>query len=387
MSNLGGTFRGSGSSTDGGGCIAAGPVSSGEAKKKKNKKNKKNKAPNSRVERAVEKQDKAAVMTAEVNAYLMSEDGGFMEAEAQLERTGKVTQGELVSNVALSVGQQALTLQLDQLGPYGVDWSRNGRYLLLAGAKGHLSLLNVQKPSLETEVTVNETVRDACFLHNESLFAAAQRKHVYIYDRDGVELHCLRNHVEPARLAYLPYHFLLASVGRTGYLKYQDVSTGLLVAEHRTRLGACEVLCHNSSNAVAHCGHGNGTVTLWSPALSTPLVKMLCHRGPVGAVCVDPSGSYMCTAGVAAEGGGGGGGGMGNGGFKVWDLRMYREVHAYRTARPVTSMEVSQRGLLAVGFGSHVQVWRDALRQKVRRRRTRRKQRKQGVTRNGMAGR
>ncbi len=33
-----------------------------------------------------------------------------------------------------------------------------------------------------THIQVKETVRDVCFLHNETLFAAAQRKYVYIYD-------------------------------------------------------------------------------------------------------------------------------------------------------------------------------------------------------------
>jgi hypothetical protein len=42
----------------------------------------------------------------------------------------------------------------------------------------------------------------------------------------GLELHVLKNHVEPARLEFLPYHFLLASVGKTGHLNYQDTSTG-----------------------------------------------------------------------------------------------------------------------------------------------------------------
>lgn len=31
----------------------------------------------------------------------------------------------------------------------------------------------------------------------------------------------MRNHIEVNRLTYLPYHFLLVSVGNAGYLKYQ----------------------------------------------------------------------------------------------------------------------------------------------------------------------
>lgn len=55
-------------------------------------------------------------------------------------------------------------------------------------------------------------------------------------------MHCLREHVEPRRLEFLPYHFLLGSVGRTGYVKYTDISTGQLVAEMGSKLGACDRL-------------------------------------------------------------------------------------------------------------------------------------------------
>ena len=38
----------------------------------------------------------------------------------------------------------------------------------------------------------------------------------------------------------------------------QDTSTGELVAEHRTKLGSCEVLRQNPYNAVVSLGHSNG---------------------------------------------------------------------------------------------------------------------------------
>lgn len=65
------------------------------------------------------------------------------------------------------------------------------------------------------------------------------------------------------------------------------------MAEHRTGLGNCEVFTQNPSNAIMHLGHANGIVTLWSPTCSTPLVKMLCHRGPVKALAIDRSGKYV----------------------------------------------------------------------------------------------
>lgn len=77
-----------------------------------------------------------------------------------------------------------------------------------------------------------------------------------------MELHVLRNHIQPTTLEFLPYHFLLVSVGNAGYLKYQDTSTGALVAEHRTKLGACRVMRQNPWNAVVCCGHANGTTVV-----------------------------------------------------------------------------------------------------------------------------
>lgn len=58
----------------------------------------------------------------------------------------------------------------------------------------------------------------------------------------------------------------------------QDTSTGQLVAQHRTRLGPCGVMAQNPWNAVLQLGHANGTVTCWTPNLSTPAVRLLAHR-------------------------------------------------------------------------------------------------------------
>ena len=53
----------------------------------------------------------------------------------------------------------------------------------------------------------------------------------------GMELHCLKKHVEPRRLQFLPYHFLLVSVGERGQLVYQDTSTGGMVFNAPTKMG------------------------------------------------------------------------------------------------------------------------------------------------------
>jgi len=58
------------------------------------------------------------------------------------------------------------------------------------------------------------------FLQDHSFFAVAQKKYVFIYDHDGVEIHRLKAHIEPTRLEFLPYHWLLASVVRLIHLSF-----------------------------------------------------------------------------------------------------------------------------------------------------------------------
>jgi U3 small nucleolar RNA-associated protein 7 len=65
---------------------------------------------------------------------------------------------------------------------------------------------------LGCELQLNETVRDVKWLHNNQYFAVAQKKYVYIYDHNGVELHTLRKHQEVSHMEFLPYHYLLATI-------------------------------------------------------------------------------------------------------------------------------------------------------------------------------
>ncbi len=300
----------------------------------------------------VEKKYRDAALEAARSEMLLPQEAGYLEAEGPLEQTWRLTQRELKKHVDVQTAAQMFALDLPALGPYTLDWARNGRHLLLGGRQGHVAVIDALRMDVTRELHLREAVRDVSFLHHEGMFAVAQKKYVYIYDNQGLELHCLRGHIDPLHLQFLPYHFLLASVGRAGWLKYQDVSTGQLVAEYGTKKGACQALRQNPHNAVLHLGHGNGVVSLWSPTMGQPLVSMLCHRGPVTALAVSRDGGYVASAGMDGE-------------VKVWDLRMYKQLHYYQFTAPPSSVDISQRGLLAVGFGSHITVWKDALVRKV----------------------
>lgn len=58
----------------------------------------------------------------------------------------------------------------------------------------------------------------------------------------------------------------------------QDTSTGQIIAQHRTKMGTCDVMRQNPWNGVMQLGHANGVVSMWTPNITTPVVRMLCHR-------------------------------------------------------------------------------------------------------------
>ncbi|CAI6095326.1 unnamed protein product [Clonostachys chloroleuca] len=286
-----------------------------------------------------------AILKAKDAEILLENTGGFLEPEHELERTYKVRQDEIVNDIALETAKKRFELKLDALGPYVFDYSRNGRELLLGGRKGHVAAMDWREGKLTCEVQLGETVRDVKWLHNNQYFAASQKKNVYIYDRNGVELHCLKRHQEVTHMEFLPYHFLLGTIGTTGVLKYQDVSTGQLVAEVPTKLGQPVSLGQNPYNAILHVGHQNGAVTLWSPNSQEPLVKLLAHRGPVRSLAMDREGRYMVSTGQDMK-------------MAVWDIRMFKEVNSYFTRQPATSVAISDSGLTAVGWGTQTSIWK-----------------------------
>ena len=105
-------------------------------------------------------------------------------------------------------------------------------------------------------------------------------------------------------------------------------------------------MCQNPHNAVIHLGHQNGTVTLWTPNLPHPAVRLLAHLGPVASVSVDPStgGRYMATAGQ-------------DGTVKVWDCRNWKgAVRTWNARGGSAVLEWSQKGALAVATGGSVNV-------------------------------
>merc|ERR1712100_297188 len=101
----------------------------------------------------------------------------------------------------------------------------------------------------------------------------------------------------------------------------------------------------NPRNAVIHTGHSNGQVAMWTPNVPEPVVKMFAHAGHVTSIGVHDN--YMVTSGV-------------DGLWKVCDLRKYESLHAFRSkGHAVADVDISMNGLVAVGYGCHMEVWKD----------------------------
>ncbi|WWC61436.1 uncharacterized protein I303_104020 [Kwoniella dejecticola CBS 10117] len=297
----------------------------------------------------------AQVERNEVNEWLhkavSGSKGGIEVEEEEGERTWRVKQKEIEESVGQASRKKKFDLKFEGMGSYKVDYTRNGRHLAIASSSGHVATFDWQAGKLHSEIQLKESVRDIKFLHSEDFYAVAQKRYVFIYDQNGVELHKLKQHIDPTYMEFLPYHYLLTTVGHAGYLKYHDTSTGVMLTQIPTHLGSPHSMAQNPHSAIIHLGHANGTMTLWSPNMTTPHVKLLAHRGPVNGIAVDPSegsaGRYVATSGM-------------DGMVKLWDGRMWgKELRSWHVRNQITNLAYSGMGMLSVGGKSGVTIYRD----------------------------
>jgi U3 small nucleolar RNA-associated protein 7 len=159
---------------------------------------------------------------------LLPNEAGKMEVEGNMDRTWRISQDEIVSSIGVEAGRSRKEFALDG-GPYRARYTRNGRHMAVVGQRGHVATFDWQTGTMHSELQLRETCRDityvlflvlkrglipSSFLQDHSQYAIAQKKYVFVYDRDGVELHRLKSHIEPTCLEFLPFHWLLATVVR-----------------------------------------------------------------------------------------------------------------------------------------------------------------------------
>ncbi|VDN57781.1 unnamed protein product [Dracunculus medinensis] len=242
------------------------------------------------------------------------EEKGFLLPDND-ERTYAIRQNEICAAVDLASASKHFDLILERFGPYQIDYTPNGRFLLIGGRRGHVAAFDWLTKKLLNETNVLESIHDIKWLHVETMYAVAQKRWTYIYDNKGTELHCLKNLHDIRQLEFLPRHFLLVAGAKTSFLHYLDVSLGKLIQSFPTRQGPLDVMTQNPNNAIIHTGHGNGTIQLWSPNVREPLIKLLAHPCTVQGISVE--GHYMASTGLDRF-------------LRIWDVRNYKSLFSYR---------------------------------------------------------
>ncbi|CAH8498239.1 unnamed protein product [Dicrocoelium dendriticum] len=289
---------------------------------------------NKRVHQSQQQAAKAAILGTVTPGSLLKDEGE------------RVTQQQICSQVDIGSATKRFDIQL-QGGPYSIDYSRNGRFLAYCGKSGNVAAFDWMTKKLLFEMNVADTCKDIKFLHQETFIAVAESKTTSIYDNQGVELHCLKQLHQILRLEFLPYHFLLVSSAANGYLYYLDCTVGSVVSSIPTYAGRLGVMCSNPTNAVILLGHHNGSVSFWVPSENRAVVKMLTHQNGLTAISCDLTGNYLATCALDRK-------------LKIWDIRStYDPLSEINLPLSGTSLDYSQRGLLALGAANTVQVLSD----------------------------
>jgi hypothetical protein len=71
-----------------------------------------------------------------------------------IEETWQIQQQQIVSAVEQGAARKAFDLNLPDLGPYSMAYTRAGRHIVLGGARGHLAVMEWQRGHLTCEVQV-----------------------------------------------------------------------------------------------------------------------------------------------------------------------------------------------------------------------------------------
>lgn len=303
---------------------------------------------NPAVRRHEKFQRKAPKRLVEAGLLKMELENAGLEVE-EGEVSDRVTQSDIVGVVDTQAQHKRFDLVLDKLGPYRIDFSQNGTHLSLGGLRGHLATLKWKDFSLVGETQLKDKINDVKFLVDHSMIAVAQKRYVFMYTKEGTEMHILAKMANMDRLAYLSRHMLLVGTSsQFSAMQYMDVSTGEELGTKPPAVMKDPVSClsNNPANGVVATCDLRGVVKMWSPAIVDPLVQLKAHAGTIQDIAFHPNGRFFVTLG-------------GDHKLKIWDCRMMRSLEEFAVTYCFDSVDVSDSGLVAMGGGTNIQIWKN----------------------------
>lgn len=262
-----------------------------------------------------------------------------------VEDTTILTQDDIKQNIPLIAAEKGFSIDLKN-GPFFVNYLKNGRHLLLHNKMGYLASFDVKTLNLNFERNIHDKIHDAIFLHNELFCATAQKNNVFIYNQDGVEVHCCRENRKAFKLEFLPYHFLLVSLSSEKFLRYQDTSTGQIIANIFTKENNL-CMTQNKKDALIYLGNDKGLVSLWSPNSKEYLCKIFCAKGTINSIEVEKNGLYFITSSTDKS-------------LNIFDIRnSYKPINSIKTNFSIKNMNLSDNQCLGLNFGKNILIYKN----------------------------
>lgn len=229
---------------------------------------------------------KHAQKQTEIDELLQTQQKGFI----QLDPNEKMpSQKKIRMNVASSVKEKAFHLDLDKSN-WKSSYSLDGRFLLLHD-NSSVSVFDNKTLNLfyERELKNIETCH---FLHNEQYCAIATNS-LFIYNKNGQELHHLPRSKNVKKMTFLPDHFLLCTLHDSPFLKYFDTSVGRDVSTVFIREKKCSAISHRPDGIVL-VGGNRGTVNFYSPNSDESLCTVLVNSAKITSIDVKND-NFACS--------------------------------------------------------------------------------------------
>jgi WD40 repeat protein len=261
----------------------------------------------------------------------------------------RVAQSDVLEAVDEQTKRKKFDITLDKLGPYRCSFSNNGTDVALCGLRGHLATFKWSNFELAGEIQLKDRCSDVKYIVDNSMLAVAQKRFVYMYTKAGVEMHLLQGMANCDSLEYLPNHMLLcAASSQYSVLHWLDVSTGKNIATKSPAQVKDPTACmaRNPASGILATGDVRGVLKMWSPTVEDPVVQLKAHKGAVKDAVYHPEGRFALTIGVDNK-------------VKIWDMRTLRTLEEYGMNYAVDSIDVSAKGIVAIGGGTGIQFWKD----------------------------